>query len=178
LSKRVSNTFYHFKFFLASILHVFSIVKVRFFFYLFQMFMSFQAMAACPPPGGSRNASEYPLEPKRVKLDHPAKPDRKPRKASGGDKQPNPLISPTEKCKVCGEPAAKHIHYGAVTCFSCRAFFRRSIQNQSCEAYKCRKQGSCEISLKSVRSFFCQVMFSVILFLLRHLTSIFVPSAG
>ena len=42
----------------------------------------------------------------------------------------NPLISSTEKCKVCKEPAAKHIHYGSVTCFSCRAFFRRSIQNQ------------------------------------------------
>ena len=42
----------------------------------------------------------------------------------------NPLISSTEKCKVCREPAAKHIHYGSVTCFSCRAFFRRSIQNQ------------------------------------------------
>ena len=115
--------------------------------------MSFQTMAACPPPGGSRTSSDYqPLEHKRVKLDQPAKPDRKPRKNSSGDKQPNPLISPTEKCKVCGEPAAKHIHYGAVTCFSCRAFFRRSIQNQSCEAYKCRKQGSCEISLKSVRN--------------------------
>ena len=29
----------------------------------------------------------------------------------------NPLISETEKCKVCGEAAAKHVHYGATTCF-------------------------------------------------------------
>ena len=29
----------------------------------------------------------------------------------------NPLISETEKCNVCGEAAAKHVHYGATTCF-------------------------------------------------------------
>ena len=28
--------------------------------------------------------------------------------------------------QVCNEPAAKHVHYGAMTCFSCRAFFRFS----------------------------------------------------
>jgi len=89
-----------------------------------------------------------------VKATDPAKQDRKPRKPNSGDRQPNPLISPTEKCKVCREPAAKHIHYGAVTCFSCRAFFRRSIQNQTCDTYKCRKQGNCEITLKSRKS--CQ----------------------
>ena len=50
--------------------------------------------------------------------------------AAGNAAASNPLISTTEKCKVCREPAAKHIHYGSVTCFSCRAFFRRSIQNQ------------------------------------------------
>ena len=30
-----------------------------------------------------------------------------------------------EQCKVCMSPAADHIHYGAICCFSCRAFFRR-----------------------------------------------------
>jgi hypothetical protein len=49
-------------------------------------------------------------------------------KISKKSNDPNPLISRTEKCKVCDEPAAIHIHYGAITCFSCRAFFRRSIQ--------------------------------------------------
>jgi len=52
----------------------------------------------------------------------------KKRKVHKNAETPNPLISRTEKCKVCDEPAAIHIHYGAVTCFSCRAFFRRSIQ--------------------------------------------------
>ena len=66
----------------------------------------------------------------------------------------NPLISDTEKCKVCGEAAARHIHYGATTCFSCRAFFRRSIQNQSTKQYICRKGGNCMINLKTRKN--CQ----------------------
>jgi len=49
-------------------------------------------------------------------------------KKGGKNAANNPLISDTEKCRVCEEPAARHIHYGATTCFSCRAFFRRSIQ--------------------------------------------------
>ena len=69
-------------------------------------------------------------------------------------KKPNPLISDTEKCGVCGEPAAKHVHYGATTCFSCRAFFRRSIQNGATKQYSCRKGGSCLINLKTRKN--CQ----------------------
>merc|ERR1719474_2098023 len=59
------------------------------------------------------------------------------------------LLSPTDKCKVCNEPAAKHVHYGAMTCFSCRAFFRRSIQNKTAATYVCRRSKSCEINLKT-----------------------------
>ena len=28
------------------------------------------------------------------------------------------------RCSVCGDAAATHLHYGAVSCYSCRAFFR------------------------------------------------------
>ena len=28
-------------------------------------------------------------------------------------------------CQVCGDVANDHIHYGAISCYSCRAFFRR-----------------------------------------------------
>jgi hypothetical protein len=86
----------------------------------------------------SSSSSSLPDEPrpKRGKLDPAGK--RAQRKSGRDSGKPNPLISPTEKCKVCLEPAAKHIHYGAVTCFSCRAFFRRSIQNRSSDNYKCR----------------------------------------
>ena len=30
-------------------------------------------------------------------------------------------------CQVCGDVANDHIHYGAKCCYSCRAFFRRSV---------------------------------------------------
>lgn len=70
------------------------------------------------------------------------------------ERKANPLISDTEKCGVCGEAAAKHVHYGATTCFSCRAFFRRSIQNGSAKQYNCKKGGNCDITLKTRKN--CQ----------------------
>eukprot|EP00090_Calanus_glacialis_P004250 TRINITY_DN13143_c0_g1_i4.p1 TRINITY_DN13143_c0_g1~~TRINITY_DN13143_c0_g1_i4.p1 ORF type:complete len:383 (-),score=55.95 TRINITY_DN13143_c0_g1_i4:886-1932(-) len=39
----------------------------------------------------------------------------------------------TEKCLVCTAPAPIHCHYGAVSCYPCRAFFRRGISR----AYVC-----------------------------------------
>ena len=78
--------------------------------------------------------------------------DTRPKSAS--DPAQNPLISDTEKCRICGEAAAKHVHYGAVTCFSCRAFFRRSIQNGCPKNYACRKGGNCTITLKTRKN--CQ----------------------
>ena len=66
----------------------------------------------------------------------------------------NPLISKTEKCKVCKAPAAKHIHYGAITCFSCRAFFRRSVQTSHIRSYVCRREENCIIAPDTRKS--CQ----------------------
>ena len=31
-------------------------------------------------------------------------------------------------CKVCGDKASIHVHYGGRSCASCRAFFRRSVE--------------------------------------------------
>ena len=31
-------------------------------------------------------------------------------------------------CKVCGDKASLHVHYGGRSCASCRAFFRRSVE--------------------------------------------------
>jgi hypothetical protein len=70
-----------------------------------------------PHTSSSSPSSEEPQS-KRGKLDPADK--KQPRKGGRDSGKPNPLISQTEKCKVCLEPAAKHIHYGAVTCFSCR----------------------------------------------------------
>ena len=34
-------------------------------------------------------------------------------------------------CQVCGDVANDHMHYGAITCYSCRAFFRRGVHCQA-----------------------------------------------
>ncbi len=34
---------------------------------------------------------------------------------------------PSQECLVCGAPAPHHIHFGGRCCFSCRAFFRRTV---------------------------------------------------
>jgi uncharacterized Zn finger protein (UPF0148 family) len=34
------------------------------------------------------------------------------------------------ECSVCSSPAAAHLHYGAISCYSCRAFFRRGPPRQ------------------------------------------------
>ena len=35
-------------------------------------------------------------------------------------------------CPICGNAeAGNHLHYGGRGCSSCRAFFRRSVQNES-----------------------------------------------
>ena len=41
--------------------------------------------------------------------------------------------SASTHCSVCGDSAPDHVHYGSVTCFSCRAFFRRSVELMQCK---------------------------------------------
>ena len=38
----------------------------------------------------------------------------------------------TTVCTICNGPSASHLHYGAVACYSCRAFFRRGIGKPYC----------------------------------------------
>lgn len=64
------------------------------------------------------------------------------------------LLSSTEICKICGERAARHVHYGATTCFSCRAFFRRSLQNKTAAKYICRRKSTCDINVNTRKN--CQ----------------------
>ncbi len=48
------------------------------------------------------------------------------------------------RCAVCEDLANDHIHYGATTCYSCRAFFRRSVTSTA--KYVCSKSGNCEVN--------------------------------
>ena len=44
----------------------------------------------------------------------------------------NDYESDAARCPVCGiGDVGKHYHYGGRACSSCRAFFRRSVQNSS-----------------------------------------------
>lgn len=55
-------------------------------------------------------------------------------------------------CAVCGDKATRlrYSHYGAVSCFSCRAFFRRAIEKGA--NYLCQKDhqaGKCAINIQT-----------------------------
>merc|ERR1712037_202000 len=71
----------------------------------------------------------------------------------GGEsrRQPKKQQKLSRKCSVCSGPAASHVHYGAVSCYSCRAFFRRGIGKPYCCV---EGKGDCTIDFTSRRS--CQ----------------------
>ena len=54
-------------------------------------------------------------------------------------------------CRVCGDKASEHIHYGSTVCYSCRAFFRR-IAVKGTEPTVCNKisfeVGQCPMTKK------------------------------
>jgi hypothetical protein len=56
-----------------------------------------------------------------------------------------PRIPLDHGCKVCGAPASAYLHYGAIVCYSCRAFFRRAIRKHFvCRVgdYSCIMEGT------------------------------------
>ena len=50
-------------------------------------------------------------------------------------------------CQVCGDVANDHMHYGAIACYSCRAFFRRGVNNNA--PYFCSQNQCCSITKQS-----------------------------
>ena len=58
----------------------------------------------------------------------------------------------TSLCQVCGDQAPEHIHYGSVSCFSCRAFFRRSVSKS--HMYVCPGNKQCSIMITTRKN--CQ----------------------
>ena len=59
-----------------------------------------------------------------------------------------------ECCHVCGEKTGRHNYYGGQVCPSCRAFFRRAVQNKYYEVFTCLKNKRCKINLQTRKS--CQ----------------------
>jgi len=49
------------------------------------------------------------------------------------------------KCSICSAPSTDHLHYGAVSCYSCRAFFRRGLPKKKI----CTNGHHCQITLKN-----------------------------
>nr|AID52841.1 nuclear receptor [Tigriopus japonicus] len=47
-------------------------------------------------------------------------------------------------CHVCGDRAPNHCHYGGIACFSCRAFFRRSVPKY--DTYTCSSSSNCVVT--------------------------------
>lgn len=59
-------------------------------------------------------------------------------------------------CRICGDTAVKHVHYGGHCCFSCKAFFRRAVnwQNKNNRTFQCKFENKCEITIKNRKT--CQ----------------------
>eukprot|EP00095_Tigriopus_kingsejongensis_P011668 snap_masked-scaffold59_size442576-processed-gene-0.17 protein:Tk11668 transcript:snap_masked-scaffold59_size442576-processed-gene-0.17-mRNA-1 annotation:"nuclear receptor 1" len=55
------------------------------------------------------------------------------------------VLEATEECQICKDPSIKHLHYGAITCFSCKAFFRRTSQGNANEKFVCKNSGECNV---------------------------------
>ena len=52
------------------------------------------------------------------------------------------------KCHVCGDKSTGS-HFGGLSCESCKAFFRRSVQNDRHLEYKCTYQNTCEMNINT-----------------------------
>jgi len=88
-------------------------------------------------------SNEYPVRVKtEILLDHH-------QQASSGHHKQGTI----KYCGVCGD-IAKSFHFGGLSCDSCKAFFRRSVQNDNYLNFQCAHQGCCVISLANRKS--CQ----------------------
>ena len=57
----------------------------------------------------------------------------------------NPYVLDESKCHVCGDKSTGS-HFGGISCESCKAFFRRSVQKNRFEDYKCSYSGECKMN--------------------------------
>jgi len=63
-------------------------------------------------------------------------------------------------CGVCSAPAPDHLHFGAHTCYSCRAFFRRTAQRQAVKGLKRCRTGlkKCQVSDQTKNCIHCRYL--------------------
>lgn len=56
--------------------------------------------------------------------------------------------SNTIQCPICSEVTIDHLHYGGLACFSCKAFFRRTVNTVAKKSKRCRRgDGKCPLKL-------------------------------
>lgn len=72
---------------------------------------------------------------------------------SGCDENVLPQSKQPKICLVCGDKA-KSYHFGGLCCESCKAFFRRSMQNDSFKSFFCINGQKCVVRKDNRRS--CQ----------------------
>lgn len=48
-------------------------------------------------------------------------------------------------CRVCGDVANDHVHYGGIVCYSCKAFFRRKSDKR--DSLTCKEIEKCTITV-------------------------------
>ncbi len=78
-------------------------------------------------------------EDEEIRGSHPEKPSQPGARRARSGSSPAFLA-----CHVCGDRAPNHIHYGGIACFSCRAFFRRSVPKHN--SYFCMADAACRIT--------------------------------
>lgn len=101
--------------------------------------------------GISSDSSSYP-DHRQYNSSSPVILDREIVNTAAGN-QGNAGRNGVKYCGVCGD-IAKSYHFGGLSCDSCKAFFRRSVQNDNYLHFQCCHRGLCVISLSNRKS--CQ----------------------
>lgn len=93
------------------------------------------------------------LSPPSHRLPSPHSPHSPPSPVSSESPTSPNSLGRAKACGVCGD-IAKSMHFGGLSCDSCKAFFRRSVQNNAHRGFTCPYEKKCVIAVSSRKS--CQ----------------------